>query len=320
MNTPDNTFPTLDSPHIARLHRALLRWYRRHGRDLPWRHNHDAYQILVSEFMLQQTQVARVIDAFHAWCARFPTVHALARAPRREVLLAWRGLGYNRRALNLHEAARAIVERYGGELPRDIAALQSLPGVGPYTARAVACFGMGMRTAVVDVNVERILVRVAGLEGKPSARMLQRMADTLLPRRAWYDWNQALMDLGAMICTATAPRCGTCPLRRYCATAGTHATPAPRTRIEGVLREPPRRYYRGRVIALLRDAPLHRLSLAELGPALKTDFGASDLSWLQDIVVSLMRDGLLRRDALLSVAMDAAALPDPHQVHLELAE
>lgn len=320
MSTQGGAITTLDSPHIARLHRALLRWYRTHGRDLPWRGNHDAYQILVSEFMLQQTQVARVIDAFQTWCARFPTVHALARAPRREVLLAWRGLGYNRRAVNLHEAARAIVDLHGGELPRDIAALQLLPGIGPYTARAVACFGMGMRTAVVDVNVERILVRVAGLEGKPPARELQKMADAVLPRRTWYDWNQALMDLGAMVCTAAAPRCNACPLRGLCATAGTHAAPASQNRGRGVLREPPRRFFRGRVIALLRDAPGHRMSLAELGAFLKPDYQSTDLPWLHDIVVSLMRDGLLRHDALLSETTDAAALPDPQHVHLELAE
>jgi A/G-specific adenine glycosylase len=320
VSAPGTAIPTLDSPHIARLHRALLRWYRTHGRTLPWRGNHDPYQILVSEFMLQQTQVARVIEAFRAWCVRFPTVHALARARRREVLLAWRGLGYNRRALHLHEAARAIVDLHAGELPRDIPALQSLPGIGPYTARAVACFGMGMRTAVVDVNVERILVRIAGLERKLPVRELQRVADEVLPRRAWYDWNQALMDLGAMVCTAAAPRCDSCPLRRLCASAGMHALPAARPRHARVLREPPRRFYRGRVIALLRDAPGHRMSLAELGLALKVDYHTDDLPWLHDIVVSLMRDGLLRPEALLTEAKDATMRSDPHHVHLELVE
>lgn len=313
-------FPTLEPSHIARLHRALLRWYRSHGRDLPWRGNHDPYQILVSEFMLQQTQVARVIDAFHAWIVRFPTVQSLARASRRQVLLAWRGLGYNRRALHLHEAARAIVDLHRGELPRDVSVLMTLPGIGPYTARAVACFGMGMRTAVVDVNVERILVRVAALERKPPARVLQQMADHVLPRRSWYDWNQALMDLGAMICTATAPQCTQCPLRRVCTSAGTHATVATRARQTGALREPPRRYFRGRVVDLLREAPQHRMSLGDIGRAVKSGFRPDDLPWLRDIARTLVRDGLLLPAPALEAEGDEGGATDLHGVQLELAE
>lgn len=311
--------PLLLPSHSARLHRALLRWYRAHGRDLPWRGNLDPYQILVSEFMLQQTQVSRVIEAFHAWIARFPTIQALARASRRQVLLAWRGLGYNRRALHLHQTAQHIVELHGGELPRDVGMLMTLPGIGPYTARAVACFGMGMRTAVVDVNVERILVRIAGLERKLPSRVLQQMADQVLPRRAWYDWNQALMDLGALICTAASPRCTACPLQRLCATAGTHADRTTRPRLTGVLREPPRRYYRGRVVDILREAPQHRMSLGEIGCAVKSGFQSGDLPWLRDIVLSLVRDGLLLPAPALAAWPDRGAATDMLQIQLELA-
>ncbi len=177
---------------------ALLDWYAAEGRDLPWRRTHDPYAILVSEIMLQQTQVARVLERWPAWLERWPTVEALAAASTADVLRAWSGLGYNRRALNLQRAARAVVER--GGFPRDPKGLQELPGVGPYTASAVACFAFGAQLTTVDTNARRVFRRAYGRE------------DVEPPAGRAYAFNQALFDLGATLCLARIPRCGACPL------------------------------------------------------------------------------------------------------------
>ncbi len=302
------------------MHRHVLRWYRMHGRHLPWRDNNNAYHVLVSEFMLQQTQVSRVIDAFHAWCTRFPAPADLARASRREVLLAWQGLGYNRRAMHLHETAKRLVSQHDGRIPCEIDVLQRLPGIGSYTARAIACFGLRIRTAVVDVNVQRIFVRILGIEGKPSAGELQSIADHLLPPRAWYNWNQALMDLGALVCTAVAPRCVSCPVRHECATAGTHVRGRSSETTAGVVREPPRRYFRGRIIELLRGATGHQLTLATIGHSMKPDYSKADQPWLLDIVASLCKDGMITQRIVPPIAQRRSRNHDEPCIVIELAE
>lgn len=210
--------------------RRLLKWFRSVGRDLPWRRTRDPYRIVVSEFMLQQTQVTRVRDFYRQFLTRFPTIRALADAAPAEVREAWDGLGYYRRADNLRRLARIVVERYDGAIPRDLDSLESLPGVGRYTAGAVASFAYEQRVAAVDTNVARVLGRVfpraARLRGSGSSeRQRWRLAQRLLPhgrRRAW-EFNQALMDLGALHCTARRPKCRGCPVRPACRTgAATH--------------------------------------------------------------------------------------------------
>lgn len=200
---------------------ALLGWYRRHRRDLPWRRTRDPYAILVSEFMLQQTRVAVVADRWRRFLDRFPTVEALAAAPEDDVLALWSGLGYYRRARNLQAAARTVRERHGGRLPADPAALRELPGVGAYTAAAVASIAFDRPAALVDGNVARVLARWFRLRGDPrdgaTARRLQRLATELVPRDGTAgEWNQALMELGALVCVPRGPRCAECPVVAWC--------------------------------------------------------------------------------------------------------
>lgn len=199
--------------------RRLLAWFRRAGRDLPWRRTRDPWAVVVSEFMLQQTQVSRVVDYYDRFLRRYPTLADLAAAPARAVREAWDGLGYYRRAANLHRLARAVVKDHGGLVPSDPAELVRLPGVGPYTAGAVACFAFERPAAAVDTNVARVLTRYFGRR-RPAAA-LRALALRLQPRagRAAWAFNQAVMELGAMVCTARNPRCGDCPVRRDCAYA-----------------------------------------------------------------------------------------------------
>ena len=218
------------SPAVSRaesdpggLRAALMRWYRANGRHgLPWRANADPYAILVSEMMLQQTTVAAVIP-FHArFLARFPTVHALAAAPEQDVLAAWSGLGYYRRARLLHGAARAVLDAHGGVFPRDVPGLAALPGLGRYTAGAVAAFAFDTPAPIVEANTARLYARLAAIEGPlnatPAARRLWEVAEALLPLGpgGGRDHDSALMDLGSAVCVPVAPKCGVCPVAAWC--------------------------------------------------------------------------------------------------------
>jgi A/G-specific adenine glycosylase len=201
--------------------RRLLVWYRRNGRDLPWRQTRDPYRILVSEVMLQQTQVDRVLPKYHEWIDKYPSLGALAAAPEEEVSNTWRPLGYNIRPRRLHAIARESVTRYGGQLPGDEATLRSFKGIGAYTAGAVLSFAFGQRAAILDTNVARVLFRVFVGAGDPKSHAMRRhlwaVSRTVLPMRHVFDFNQALMDFGATLCTARKPRCPDCPLRGGCA-------------------------------------------------------------------------------------------------------
>jgi A/G-specific adenine glycosylase len=210
-----------EAASVRAFQRRLLTWYARHGRDLPWRRTRDPYRVLVSEIMLQQTQVERVIPKYHEFLARYPTIQDLAGARAREVRRLWYPLGYNVRPIRLHQIARETVARYGGRLPDSAEGLRVLPGIGPYTAGAVLSFAYGRDTAVLDTNVRRVLTRVflgprrtRRLRGH---RALWDLAGRLVPRGRGYDFNQALMDFGATWCTSRRPRCGPCPMRRFCA-------------------------------------------------------------------------------------------------------
>jgi A/G-specific adenine glycosylase len=199
---------------------ALLPWYDDARRDLPWRKTRDPYAVWVSEMMLQQTQVATVLGYYERWMKRFPTVKALASAVEDDVLHAWQGLGYYSRARNLWRGARAVVSEHGGRIPRTAAALRALPGIGPYSAGAIASIAFGERAPLVDGNVVRVLCRVFGLRGDPSRSPLKTelwdIAGRLVPEDRPGDFNQALMELGATVCTPRAPRCEGCPLRKGC--------------------------------------------------------------------------------------------------------
>jgi len=201
--------------------RRLLAWYARHGRDLPWRRTRDPYRVLVSEIMLQQTQVDRVVPKYHQFLARYPTLEDLAAARRRDVRRLWYPLGYNVRPIRLHQIARESVARYGGRLPETADGLRNLPGIGRYTAGAVLSFAYGRDAAVLDTNVRRVLMRV--FVGPRRARRVRGdkaywdLAEALVPVGRAYDFNQGLMDFGATWCSPRAPRCPVCPMRSFCA-------------------------------------------------------------------------------------------------------
>jgi len=214
---------------VARIRRQLLGWYEHSRRDLPWRRNADPYAIWVSEIMLQQTRVAVVVDRYKAFMARFPTLVSLALGDEQEVLALWSGLGYYRRARMLHKAAQFVADRFHGNLPISAAELRLLPGIGAYTAAAIASIAHGERVAVVDGNVERVLCRMAGWDAGSGAalrRKIENLATQLVDPANPGDFNQAVMELGATVCLPRNPQCLVCPIADDCTTRGEHKTPA----------------------------------------------------------------------------------------------
>jgi A/G-specific adenine glycosylase len=265
---------------------AILAWYDARGRSLVFRGNRDPYAILVSEVMAQQTQVARVEPAWRAFLEAFPTVERLADAPTADVVRAWRGLGYNRRALNLQLAARAIVAQHDGRVPGNLDALQRLPGIGPYTARAVAALAFGMPVGPVDTNVRRVMRRMVGDVRLPG-RQLQELADAAVPPGRPADWTHAVMDLGATVCRPAAPRCEGCPARQWCRSAAGAFVRTPRRR-----RTPfsaTGRWLRGRIVDRLRDAG-DGAWVTVAGP-----IGEHDASAVEAALRAMGSEGLLER-------------------------
>ena len=214
---------TKPPPNALAFKRRLLAWFRREGRDLPWRRTRNPYHILVSEFMLQQTQVSRVTQYYRKFLDRYPTVSELAQATPKAVRETWDGLGYYRRAEHLHALAKTVLGDHGGRIPTDLEELRRLPGVGPYTAGAVSAFAYERPVAAVDTNVDRVLRRVfrpRQASGAVGSRKINTLATLLQPTRgrtAW-EFNQALMDLGALLCTARSPACARCPVQPACKT------------------------------------------------------------------------------------------------------
>ncbi len=306
------------------VHHRLLMWYAAEQRELPWRATTDPYAILVSEMMLQQTQVDRVLPKYQLFLATFPTLVALAAAPTADVISAWVPLGYNMRAVRLQSIARQVIAEYDGRIPDSIEALLKLKGIGRYTAGAIACFGYGKQVATVDTNIRRVLHRIfLGLE-HPAPRLndsqILTLAEQVLPPGEAYNWNQALMDLGATICSGNNPQCTRCPVQENCkafAELGQYSLfpagdvlPQLRKVAEkktGYQARPftsTNRYFRGRIVDLLRTVPAgQRMTLETLGPKIKPGFGADDLPWLQKIVIGLAKDGLL------DYASDGVRLP-----------
>jgi A/G-specific adenine glycosylase len=207
-------------PDRRRFRQRLLSWYRRHGRDLPWRKTDDPYHILVSEIMLQQTQVDRVLPKYAEWLKKYPSMHVLAAAAEQDVAQTWYPLGYNIRPRRLQSIARESVAKYGGQLPSDEATLLSFKGIGAYTAGAIRSFAFRERAAILDTNVARVLFRVFVAKGDPKSHAMKKhlwtLSETVMPQRHVFDFNQALMDFGAMICVARNPKCLICPMKKGC--------------------------------------------------------------------------------------------------------
>lgn len=299
---------------IVGVHISLLQWYAAEKRDLPWRSTSNPYAILVSEIMLQQTQVDRVLPKYHQFLSAFPTLADLAAASTADVISVWVPLGYNMRAVRLQSIARQVIAEYHGCIPDTIDELLKLKGVGRYTAGAIACFAYHKQVATVDTNIRRVLHRIfLGLEHPEpkfnDAQMLE-LAERVLPDEEAYNWNQALMDLGATTCTSNNPRCTHCPLQETCQayTEMSQHSLFPSGTVLRQLRKvaekkagyqskpftSSNRYYRGRIVDFLRSVPApQRISLLTLGRQIKPEFCEDDLPWLQQIVNGLMRDGLL---------------------------
>jgi A/G-specific adenine glycosylase len=282
---------------------AILAWFDARGRSFPFRGVTDPYAILVSEAMAQQTQIARASERWTTFMARFPTIEALAAAAPAEVLREWRGLGYNRRAINLWRAARAVVEEHGGRLPHDIESLERLPGIGPYTARAVAALAFGRPVGAVDTNVRRVLSRMAGARAPLAPRDLQALADDAVPPDRPGDWTHALMDIGATVCKPSRPDCPGCPAREWCgyareaANAGMGTGPAtaqpaaatPRRARRAPAFRSTSRWLRGRLLDHLRDGADHDWV------GVPTALGEHETEAVDRALVALERDGLVER-------------------------
>jgi A/G-specific adenine glycosylase len=286
----------------TKLRRALLRWYAERGRKLPWRKTQDPSRILVSEIMLQQTQVSRVIHKYREFLERFPTLRSLARARTSSVIRAWSGLGYNARALRLQKIAQLVAEKFDGRIPADPRLLLRLPGIGRYTANAVASFAFHKDVPVVDTNIRRVLTRIFSRSRSAGKRLSERsiweIAESLLPQGSSRDWTFALMDLGAMICTARRPLCAACPVSSDCDSA--FSVDGKQVVSRRARREPshggiPNRIYRGRIVEVLRSGNgRSHIGLRDLGRRIKTPFRKSEEEWLRAVVHGLEREGLVR--------------------------
>jgi A/G-specific adenine glycosylase len=285
----------------------VLAWFSRHARDLPWRApGTTPWSVLVSEIMLQQTPVARVIPAHQSWLARWPTPPALAAEPAGEAIRQWGRLGYPRRALRLHETATIVTERHGGMVPDDVDVLLALPGIGSYTAAAVASFAFGQRQTVLDTNVRRVLARLVAGQPRPRSAPSpaeRRMAESLLPAESAVAarWSVAVMELGALVCTAASPRCAGCPVARDCAWLAAGRPEAGDG--DGRSRDRTQRYdgtdrqCRGRLLAVLRDGG---------GPVTRAGL---DAVWADPAQTARALDGLIT-DGLAEVLPDGRyALP-----------
>ena len=287
---------------LRSLHTNIFSWYRKHSRALSWRDTTDPYEILVSEVMLQQTQVSRVQEKLPTFLRKFPTFSALARSSTSDVIRAWQGMGYNSRAVRLRDLARTVHTDYAGKLPETIDELQSLPGIGPYTAHAVSCFAMMKRVPLVDINIRRVFSRFfwkmqSHSELRPE-REIWETATKVLPQDA-YLWNQALMDLGATICTSRKPSCGYCPVAGRCASRQLGRTNPVSRSVSSGRPEPmydgiPQRIWRGKIVQKLRSLDGTRsVSMQQLGRSIRKNFHRSEIPWLSSVVDRLRNDGLV---------------------------
>lgn len=295
---------TVADDRMAAIRDGLLSWFGEHARNLPWRLTRDPYRVLVSEIMLQQTQVDRVVPYYEAFLARFPDEQSLASAPTADVITLWKGLGYNRRAVNLQRAVQAVVDDLGGIWPQTVEGLRALPGIGPYTAGAVACFAFEQDVPFIDTNMRRVLHRLFigpdFPEPMATDREIVALADEAVPSGSGWMWNQALIEFGALQCNARKPACVICPLQRQCAAfPDIQSIIMDLPRGSGRKKESPfegsKRWYRGRIVDALRaahDGDVGGIPLPELGAIVREDFSPDHLPWLRSIVGDLARDGL----------------------------
>jgi A/G-specific adenine glycosylase len=274
------------------IHR-IFRWYSRSARELPWRGERNPYRILISEVMLQQTQVSRVLEKYPQFLKRFPDFTTLARAKTSSVIRAWKGMGYNNRAVRLQQLARVVNGKWDGKLPRTVEQLQSLPGIGKYTAHAMACLVFNERVPVVDTNINRVLGRLFPVQAR---RMdIWKLAELTLPHRHAGDWNQALMDLGATLCTSSAPKCDACPVSKFCPSS----FQVRKRIVKSTKKEPsrdglPNRVYRGRIVEILRHfAGGKSITAKRLGRQIKNGYSVHDEKWLVRLMKGLEKDGLI---------------------------
>ena len=288
---------SLADADLSAVRATLLEWYAADHRRFPWRETTDPYPILVSEVMSQQTQLGRVVEAWQAFLEAFPTIEALAEADRSAVVALWttHKLGYNNRARYLHETAGQIIDEHDGQIPRDPATLEELPGVGPYTANAVASFAFNNGDAVVDTNVKRVLYRAFGVADERTS--LAAAANELMPADSSREWNNAIMELGGVACQKT-PRCdeASCPWRDHCTAYRTGDFTAPDVPEQPEF-EGSRRQFRGRTVRALGEHGA--LSLDELGPRVRVDYvpdGDHGREWLRGVLSDLADDGLVELD------------------------
>lgn len=280
---------------ITKIQKVILDWYTQHGREgLPWRETDDLYKIAVSEIMLQQTNVPKVIEKYKAFLNRFPTVEKLARARQSSVVHAWQGLGYNRRAVNLHKMAKVVVREYAGLFPQTAEELVSLPGIGPYTKNAILAFGLNRDVSAVDVNIERFVRRVYGMGAWEKIEHPTDVIAAFVPLGRSRDWHNALMDFASGVCTKRTPDCQNCPLKYDCASfPDPQDSPVPKKkevgRSEGG-KHIPRRIYRGRIVEYLR---MREGTAMMIGQSIKKDWSADDRTWLEEILNQLAKEGMI---------------------------
>jgi len=290
--------------NTTRMRNALLRWYRATARSFPWRTEvPDPYVVLVSECMLQQTQAKRIAERLPEFLTLFPTIQHLAAAGNADIIRAWHGLGYNSRALRLRDAARTVVDVFGGRVPSTVEELERLPGIGPYTASAVACFGYGIRTVVLDVNVRRVYSRLLFRQNTTSGVLpdseLQAFANTIIPVKEPALWHHAIMDLGATLCNARSPLCLQCPLHTYCPSKGAMVYVPREKKSEPMFRGEPNRIWRGRMVSMLRQQPTFDSEEELFRAVTRTSFATQcEREWMHAVVTALRKDKVVDKNDL----------------------
>lgn len=296
--------PALSPDSVKKFRATLLSWYAEAARDLPWRKTHDPYAVIVSELMLQQTQVDRVIPKYNAWMKQFPTAQDLAKASTRDVLEAWQGLGYNRRARFLQKMAQEVTKKYNGTFPGTLEELIALPGIGPYTARAVLNFAFAKPEPIVETNVRRALSRIF-VSYKNTLTLTEdeywALAHAVTPQKDHYNFNQAIMDFGAVICIAKKPKCGSCPFQKMCNSYPDILEAKPQQlRVTKKANETlyfgePRRIWRGRILKFLHtpQAKKSGATLNAIGKAIQDDFSREREEWLMSVLSTLIADGMV---------------------------
>ncbi len=289
---------------------SILSWYTKNKRDLPWRHtNIDPYHVLVSEIMLQQTQVPRVIIKFQEFIRRFPTLPHLAQASKAEVIQAWSGMGYNRRALLLHQFAQEVMSKHEGKIPETATKLISLPGIGSYTAGSIASFAYNKPEPAIDVNVRRIYMRYfrgkdQGLPmGREEEKKLYELVKSTIPKGKSRDLHNALMDFGSLLCTRDTPQCFQCPLNKSCHFAPLYSTKKEKAlfvmekKIEKGVYENgrciPNRIFRGRIVEFVRKNEGKEIGFEEFGKVIKKDYVQREEQWLRSLCLGLQKDNLI---------------------------